>query len=66
LRTGLTGITLWALRTYDMAGGAADEDLRRVGTVAETASIMILALGRRFQQKQILPAEPIPVGDMKC
>src|SRR5215471_6285744 len=35
----------------DMAGRTVDHDLRRVGAVAESVSVTVLAGGRRFQRE---------------
>ncbi len=48
-----------------MAAEAVDDDLRRVGAVAETAAIAGLAIGGGCKREWILPAEPIPISDVK-
>src|SRR5580704_16267710 len=48
-----------------MAGSAIDHHLRGIGSVAETATVVVLALGCLSQRKRVLPAQPVPISDVK-
>src|SRR5579872_5341299 len=49
----------------DRTGRAVNDDLLRVGAVAEASAVNGLPIGRRLHRERILPAQPIPIGDVE-
>jgi hypothetical protein len=46
-------------------GGAIDNDLRRVRSIAEAMAVLVLSVRSGLQRIRILPSQAVPIGDVE-